>query len=464
MTRLFSLVLLAGMAFPLFAADAQLSVGFAEVDLSPTIGKKPVYLAGFGLNRKATKVHDPIMARAVVFSDGKQKIGFVCVDVIGLFLPTVENVRKQLPGFQYVLVSSTHNHEGPDTLGLWGATYLSSGVDPAYLKSVEDGAAKAILQAGEKLVPVRAEIGTAKNGDLLHDNRQPIVLHDEVVVLRFTSPETKKVAGMIVQWNCHPETLDDKNTEVSADFVASTVKTLEKEHQCPVVYFNGSVGGLMTSLKVEVKNAAGVLLQDGTFEKTEKYGELVAGLANQAMKSAGPVNLLPFDVRTRTMLMPVDNSLYKIGKQVGTLNRAMYEWKGQPVPEAFVETKDVMAAVAVKTEVGRIRLGELDIAAIPGEIYPELVLGKVQDPVDPGADFPDAPVEPAIYAQLKNKHRMLIGLANDELGYFIPKRQWDEKAPYCYGLKKAPYGEINSIGPEAAPLLCQAFKELAEKK
>ncbi len=464
MNRLLSLALIACSSVSLAAADPQLSVGFGEVDVTPTVGgKTPVYLAGFGLNRKATKVHDPIMARAVVFSDGKQKIGFVSVDVIGLFLPTVENVRKQLPGFQYVLVSSTHNHEGPDTLGLWGATYLSSGVNAAYLKSVEDGAAKALTMAANKLAPVRAAIGTATDSKLLHDNRRPIVLHDEVVVLKFTGGDTKPV-GIVVQWNCHPETLDDKNTEVSADFVAATVQTLQKAHGCPVVYFNGSVGGLMTSLKVEVKNDRGQLLQDGTFEKTEKYGELVAGLANQALKSAAAVELTPFEVRTRTMLLPVENSLYKIGKQVGTLNRAMYDWKGDPTPKEFVESKDVTAAVAVKTELGLIRLGELDIAAIPGEIYPELVLGKVQDPVDPGADFPDAAVEPAIYAQLKNKHKMLVGLANDELGYFIPKRQWDEKAPYTYGLKKAPYGEINSIGPEAAPLLCRGFKELAEKK
>ncbi len=53
---------------------------------------------------------------------------------------------------------------------------------------------------------------------------------------------------------------------------------------------------------------------------------------------------------------------------------------------------------------------------------------------------------------------MLIGLANDEIGYIIPKRQWDEKPPFCYGRKKAQYGEENSLGPDTAPLLCKAFK------
>ena len=51
----------------------------------------------------------------------------------------------------------------------------------------------------------------------------------------------------------------------------------------------------------------------------------------------------------------------------------------------------------MKTEIGLLRLGELDVVCIPGEIYPELVLDKVQDPADRGADFPDAPIEPGIY-------------------------------------------------------------------
>ena len=58
----------------------------------------------------------------------------------------------------------------------------------------------------------------------------------------------------------------------------------------------------------------------------------------------------------------------------------------------------------------------------------------------------------------------LTRLANDELGYFIPKRQWDEKAPYCYGLMKAQYGEVNSVGPEAAPIICGAFEKLVRGK
>jgi hypothetical protein len=267
----------------------------------------------------------------------------------------------------------------------------------------------------------------------------------------------------MVQWNCHPEALASKNTEITADYIHFLRKYLRESLKCPVAYFTGTVGGLMTTLGLPVKDENGKELKDGTFEKADRYGKLLANLAEKALKDAQPITLTPFVVRTQELLVPVENNIYRLAWSFGVLNRAMYAWDGNPTPKQFTTTKDVSKPVAVKTELGYLKLGPLEIAAIPGEIYPELVLGKVQTPADPGADFPDAPAEPAIYDQLKSKHRMPIGLANDELGYFIPKRQWDEKAPFCYGLKKAQYGEMNSVGPDAAPVICNAFKELVKK-
>ena len=454
------LVLLACAA----VARADLSVGFAEADVTPKLDpKKPVYLAGFGHNRPATKVHDPIMARAVVLSDGSKKIALVSVDVVGLFHAVAESVRKQVDGFAYVCVSSTHNHEGPDTLGLWGKSPFISGVDKAYLKDVESAIVRIIGEADKARKPATAKIGMVTAPELLADGREPYVKADELVAIRFEGTDGKPV-GVLVQWNNHPETMASKNTEITADYVGYTVSELRKSQGCPVAYFTGTVGGLMTTLKLPVKNARGEELKDGTWEKTEEYGKLVARAAERALKDAKPATLTPFEVRTTDVLVPVANDLYKVGWRIGVLERTFYQWEGDPHPAAPKETTDLTKPGAIRTELGYLKLGELEVAVIPGEIYPELVLGKVQDPVDPGADFPDAPVEPSIYGQFKGKYRMLIGLGNDEIGYILPKRQWDAKAPYCYGRKKDQYGEENSVGPEAGPILCKAFAELVAGK
>jgi hypothetical protein len=444
-------------------ADPTLSAGFAETDITPKIGDKPVYMAGFGQNRKATKVHDPLMARAVVLKDGNQKIALVSVDLVGFFYPNVLSVRKQLPGFAYVLVSSTHNHEGPDTLGLWGPNPFTSGVDPEYMKFVEEQIVKAVRDADTAAKPATARLGTARAPELLHDGREPYILHDELVALQFDDAKTGKPAFLLVQWNCHPETLDSKNTEISADYVHYTVAHLRERHGCPVAYFTGTVGGLMTSLKVEIKDEKGNSLKDGTFEKTERYGRLLGDVASRALKAAKPVALTPMTVRSRAVFVPMDNKLYHVARNLGVLKREAPVWTGDIYNAAPVDPKpDKDKRLCIQTEVAWLRLGDLDVACIPGEIYPELVLDKVQDPVDSGADFPDAPIEPAIYKQLKGPHRMIVGLANDEIGYILPKRQWDEQPPFCYGRKKPQYGEQNSVGPEAGPILCRAFRELVE--
>ena len=463
---LFTLVLLSGFlgradSPPVQKRDAELRVGFAEADITPKVGAdKPVYIAGFGKNRKATGVHDPLMARTVVLHDGTKKVAIVSVDLIGFFLPSVERVRKALPGFDYVLVTSTHNHEGPDTIGLWGATPLQSGVDPAYLTFVEKQIVTAVKAADATLQPAAARIGTIKAPELLNDSRLPIVKHDDLVALEFRAGE--KVAGLVVQWNCHPETLASKNTLVSADFVGYTVGHLNKKYGCPVVYLSGTVGGLMSSLKVEVKDAAGKALADGTYEKTGRYGALLGEAVERSLKDAKAIKLTPLEVRSRPIFLPIDNQLYLVARQFGIFDREAFLWSGNSEKAEPAKTPPPGKRLCLRTEIALGRFGELELAIIPGEIYPELVLGKVQDPPDPGADYPDAPIEPSIYGQMRGRHRMLIGLANDELGYIIPKRQWDEKPPFCYGRKEAQYGEINSLGPDTAPLLCEAFKKLAK--
>src|SRR5207245_1340869 len=89
-------------------AEAPLHAGFAEMDITPTVGEKekPVYMAGFGQNRKATGVHDPLLARVVVLKQGDRKIALVSVDLVGFFYPSVARIREQLKDYHYVLVSS----------------------------------------------------------------------------------------------------------------------------------------------------------------------------------------------------------------------------------------------------------------------------------------------------------------------------------------------------------------------
>jgi len=102
-----------------------------------------------------------------------------------------------------------------------------------------------------------------------------------------------------------------------------------------------------------------------------------------------------------------------------------------------------------------------EISTIPGEIYPELINGGIT--LYPGADFPDAPFEPTLRAHLKTKYQFVFGLANDELGYIIPKSEWDDQPPWLKNKKERWYGEVNSTGPETAGALMRALVKLIEQ-
>jgi hypothetical protein len=88
-----TLLLAAPAASP---APPALSFGFATRAITPALGGKPVYLAGFGHDRKATGVHDELWARAVGVSDGRQKLAIVSVDLIGFFQKDVAQARALL--------------------------------------------------------------------------------------------------------------------------------------------------------------------------------------------------------------------------------------------------------------------------------------------------------------------------------------------------------------------------------
>jgi hypothetical protein len=173
----------------------------------------------------------------------------------------------------------------------------------------------------------------------------------------------------------------------------------------------------------EFRDPQGMSHADGTFEYARIYGNAVADVMTKAVQVSEPVKLVPFAVAARPIAIPVENRMYRAARELGVLKRAGLSWNGDPeriTPMAGNATAG--ESLAMETEVAYLRLGDLHIAGIPGELYPESVYGKVQNPVDPNADFPDAPMEPSIAQSMPGKKWLIIGLANDEIGYIIPTR------------------------------------------
>lgn len=474
-TRFHVALLVAAVTVNTLAAAAEtgrfLEAGIAAVDVTPDLkGGRPVYLAGQESNRRAEGVHDPLFARALVIKDDSlvpgqvkrgSKIALAVVDSIGIQYPLTQAVRAELPQYRYCLVASTHTHEGPDVIGIWGPSPTESGVDPKYLDQLRDGIVAAVREADKACVPVRAEYGTASDETLLEDFRLPRIFDPVLRTVRFIRKSDGKTAGLLVQWNSHPVE-PDGNKLITRDLIGVAVDTLEKRHQAPVIYFTGPNGGLMGTPEKRFLDANGKHIAKDVYDFMRLCGEAVADLTDRALAEAQPIELAPIVVSARPTMLPLDNEGYRQARSIGVLTRPAF------APASGDGAKSTLQGVAiprsqldgdqlVESEVAYLRLGKLHVAAIPGELYPELVYGKFQEPADPGADFPDAELETPVMKILPSEKALILGLANDEVGYIVPKRQWDVVAPFAYGRKSAQYGERNSLGPETARRIAEAL-------
>lgn len=442
--RFLLLVACAGSLFGEFRAGA-----FKTVISPPLQDRPPVYMAGFGHNRVAVSVHDDLYARCLAFSAGPKPLVVCEVDLIGLFLDDVQRVRAKVRDAD-VVVASTHVHEGPDTMGLWGPAAGQSGIDNAYNSFVVDRIAEAAKGALAALVPATLSLAVVHAAELdsfIDDDRPPVVHDPDLIVLSLTGKDGKRIATA-VNWANHPETLGSRNTQISADYPGFFYKRLEAKLGGMAVLWNGAVGGMQSPLGAKIKDpATGSNAAENSFRKTQVLGERIADMAADAAGHAKPAGIDRVEFAERIITIPVANRGFEMAAQADL-------YKGR---------KKTTADGATQAPVGLIRMSGsqpvLAIALVPGEMYPELSVGGVERYA--GADFPDAPIETPIKSMLRAPFKMLIGLADDEIGYIIPKAEWDEKPPYLQNARKAWYGEENSVGPDAAARIAAAMQELA---
>ncbi|MBX3747864.1 MAG: hypothetical protein KF833_21365 [Verrucomicrobiae bacterium] len=409
-----------------------------------------VWLGGFHINRPAQGVNDPLWVRALAFRHRGTVVALVSIDVVGLtherFIKTRLELAERLPELRYVAFTATHTHNSPDTMGIWSHRPFPSRFDEGYVERVMGEAREAVIEAVAGLEPVEVTVavGDLEPEGFVRDSREPLVYDRVLGVARFARLDGGETVATAVSWGNHPEAMGSKNPLISSDFPhylrEAMENGLEGEHGMEgfggtCVFLQGPVGGLMTPLGLEVpdRNGQDVHRQDGV-GKTRALGENVALRAAALLR--GPAARRMEDhrigVAARTIFIPIEGT-FRIPIMLGLIHPGWYGGKA-------------------RTEVAAMRLGEIEVLCIPGEIYPEIVDGGVESPE--GGDYPGEPVEvPPLRPQMRGAMNWVLNLANDEVGYIIPRTQWDTRAPYTYGRDEAPYGEVNSGGSEVAPIV-----------
>lgn len=425
-----------------------------------------VWMAGFQNGRAAQGVHDELWARTMLIDDGNTVLSFTALDAIGFGHDEVLEVREiiaESTTIDLAIISSTHTHEAPDLQGLWGPETLESGVDAQYMEYVKKQAALSVVDAYQKREAATLKVAQDRSSaiPLVTDSRQPFVLDPGIRVIQAISDDDQRTLGTLLSWGNHPETLWSKNLQITSDFPHYLREGVEKGIQSKedsliaeglggiCVFMNAAIGGLMTTdPDWPVKDPwRDTIFVEPTFEKAASQGRQLAYIGLKALLDSSEI-LTPEESRIRLLAksfnLPLDNPNFQLASVIGLIDRGQSSW------------------MEIRTEVAVGQIGPISFITVPGEIYPEIINGGVESPA--GQDFEIPPLEtPPLRPMMPGPYRFVFGLANDQIGYIIPKSEWDQEPPYIYEGEDAPYGEVNSVGPATAPIIYRELKLLLER-
>jgi len=371
---------------PSKAADlAGLKAGVSEVVISPT---EPGWL------NHPFKIHDDLKSRTVVLSDGKVTVALVGADLFGAGWEDMKVIRDNAAAFgvQHTVIGMSHNHAAPDTIGVYGfypkeyVAFIQERMTQGIKKAMENMKPVASMKSASKELPMDG----ARVIDLFRNARNPGIVDPTISAIQIFGEDGKPVTT-IVNFACHVESLMKGAAEISADFPGYMCDKLKEEGFGQAVFLNGAVGGMISGDN-----------RERTHESAKDMGLRLATLISDLMKSAQPPAAHSFSAAQKRIEIPMTNPKLKPLYSLGLRN--LHDGR-------------------VVTDMIYVRLGEAQFVSLPGELLPEISF-EILEKMD---GFP----------------RILVGLANDQLGYLIPP--YDFRADY--------YEETMSQGPVAGVMV-----------
>lgn len=340
---------------------------------------------------KPFKVVQDLHVRFVLLRKGELTVALTGADLFGMGYQDVMRIRKgaQDIGIDHLVFGMSHTHSAGDTIGVYGHY-------PAeYIAHITKQTLAALAQAQKHFEPVTAISASATEWPmdgtrvmgLIRNARNPGVMDPTVSLLQFAGKDGKPMATLI-HFACHPESVENGEQEIDADFPGYLCAALPSEEFGQPVFLNGALGGMVSGDNPERTHAS-----------AKETGEKFAALVMKEATKLAPLGGDAFEVAMRRLELPLSNKRF------------------EPLMESGVRE---LVNGRVVTDMLYVRIGEAQIITLPGEVLPE-VSYEILEGMD---GFP----------------RMLVGLGNDQLGYIIPA--WD--------YRRDEYEESMSVGPATA--------------
>lgn len=435
------------------------AVGFGKATILPgDFMQKTYYIAGYAGNNPATGYMDEPFAHAVWLDDnsGRGAVLMISVDSVGLLNEDVCAIRSALSDFarttdcRSINILSTHNHAAIDTIGTWGPLPLS-GKDKTYMAFLTLQIKKAAIDAYKDRRAGTLYLGAIEVPDMQQDTRTPVVYSKALTRLRF-APKDGSRETWLVHFAAHTESLQGSNSRVSADFPGVMRDVIRRETGAEVAYFVGAIGGMVTMAipdKEAIRDAGGDFA-----ESTRQIGEKLA----HYVMAIGKEKKLPacVNILRQEFYFDADNTVLMTAKYAHLLRAKGYYMEGTSL------------GIALKSEMTYLEIGGQKMLLVPGELFPELAYGGYLD-CDASACGYGEEINPVPLTQIADDENLLIfGVANDEVGYIIPRndfllhaeKPYFEKAIDRHGRRH--YEETNSLGPATADTVAEVFSGMMQ--
>jgi neutral ceramidase len=253
-----------------------------------------------------------------------------------------------------------------------------------------------------------------------------------------------KPLAVLVNYTCHPTTLDHRNREVTADYPGLVCRRLEEETGVIALFLMGAIGDVGPVARGE--------------ESLATVGNAVADAALAALPHLTPMENVEIETMGEMVALPLlplpsrdDWLAWRAGYEAAALAaehdvdtlqisdlqhindpaRAKVQWAMVHWTERlFEEMQDDQLTPTVEAEVQVLRIGDLALAGVPGEYFVELGL-QIKEGI----------------RQRGVRQVMVVGFANGNVGY-IPARRAYPKGGYEVAEAYKYYGYPAAIAPE----------------
>ena len=429
----------------------RLYAAVARAHITPPVG---IQLCGFAGRDPSVGIGDELTATAVVLRDGQTKVAIVALDLIFLQAAYVQRVcaeierRTRLPAGN-VLLCCSHTHYGPETAGYEGDPATSD--QAAYMADLRFQIAGAVQEANANLKPARALLGRGSSeigvnrrerrpdGAIILGQNPTGFIDRELIVLRLERPSGEPLA-VLANFPCHGVSQSHLGRLISADFPGPMREVVEAATGATALYLQGACGNINPIRMIE------------GLETPRTLGTMLGAAAVLAYESAVPIAATPIRVAAKQAKLPAQRpaSLEEAREAVAALegelaqltaskahqgSRQWAEWRlsrARAQLESSETGKPLPPVVADLTAIG---MGDLGIAAAPGEIFCEIGCA-----VRGASPFP---------------HTMFLGYTNGSIGY-VP-------IPEAYPEGGYEVTHASRVGPEAAGIVTDTAAGLLRK-